>query len=170
MNAALFQQLKQSIAQFWQERDAREQRILLAAAALIVLLLVYLLLINPALTGRSQLDKTLPLQRQQAAELQVLASQAGALAQAQAASPAAPVSKESIAAALARHSLKAQSVLLTGDMVKLQLTGVSFAATVNWLDDMQRSARLVATDAHVEAQEKIDIVNATLTLRQQIGE
>lgn len=158
--------LKDTFSAFWQERNPRERNILAAGAAFLVLALVYLLFINPALSGRAQLEKSLPQLRQQAAELQALARQATEL-NAAGATPAAPVTKESIEADLTRRSIKPQSVLVSGDMIKLQLQGVSFAAVTNWLDGMQKTARTSLVEGNFEAQTGIDTVNATLTLRQQ---
>jgi general secretion pathway protein M len=57
-------------------------------------------------------------------------------------------------------------VMLTGDFAKVQLTAASFAATLNWLDDMQKTALLSVVDANIVALDKPDMVNATFTLRQ----
>jgi general secretion pathway protein M len=161
--------LRESATAFWQERDVRERKILAFGALFLLLALVYLLFLNPALSGRTQLDKALPVMRQQAAELQGLAGQAAQLAQAGA--PAvAPVTKESINAALARYTLKPQNVLMTGELTKVQFAEASFAQIVGWLDEMQRASRLSVVEATVEALPTLDRVNATLTLRQQNNE
>jgi general secretion pathway protein M len=164
-----WQDLRERLSEFWQERNARERTILRMAGALLLLALVYLLLLNPPLSGRAQLDKTLPQLRQQAAELQSLAATAAQLAQ-QPPSPFVPATPETIAAALARQNLKAQSVLLSGDILKVQLTNASFAALVSWLDEQQRTSRLVVTEAAFDVQPALDMVNATLTLRRQVSD
>lgn len=158
--------LKDMLAAFWQERNPRERNILTVGAAFLLLALVYLLFINPALSGRAQLEKSLPQLRQQSAELQALARQATEL-NAASTTPAAPVTKESIEADLARRNIKPQSVLVSGDMIKLDLQGASFAAIVSWLDDMQKTARSSLVEGKFDAQSAVDTVNATLTLRQQ---
>jgi general secretion pathway protein M len=162
------QGVKDTLSAFWQERNPRERNILAVGAAFLALALVYLLFINPALSGRAQLEKSLPQLRQQAAELQSLARQATEL-NAAGAAPTAPVTKETIEAGLARRSIKAQSVLVSGELIKLQLQGASFAALANWLDEMQKTARTSLVEGSFEAQSGIDTVNATLTLRQQGG-
>ncbi|HJU71093.1 MAG TPA: type II secretion system protein GspM [Paucimonas sp.] len=154
------------LSAFWIERNARERNALALAALAILLALVYLLLIAPALAGRAQLEKSLPALRQQAAELQALSKQAVALDN-NAAPPAATVTKESIEASLARKGLKPQSVVLTGELVKVQLATASFAGIVAWLDEMQKTARLSLAEGNIETLAAIDTVNATLTLRQQ---
>lgn len=156
---------KHSFLEFWAMRDARERSMLIAAATVGVLGLIYALLIAPAVSGRGQLNKNLPLLRQQVAQLQALAQEAATLA-AQPALPSPAVSQESISAALARNGLKPQSVMLSGDQVEIQLTAASFAATLTWLDEMQRSAKLAVVAANFVALPQADTANAKLTLRQ----
>lgn len=146
-------------------RDARERAMLAAAATVAALGLFYALLIDPALTSRSQLNKNLPELRQQVALLQSLSKEAAALS-GKAASPVPVLSEESIKTALAGKGLKPQSVTLSGDLAKVQLASASFASTLAWLDDMQKTARLSVVDANIVALPQPDIVNATLTLRQ----
>ena len=161
--------LRDGVQAFWQERDLRERKILAFAALFLVLALVYLLLIDPPLSGRARLEKSLPALRLQNAELQGLAAQAIQLAQ-QGAPAIAPISKESLEAMLARHALKPQSLVMTGELTKIQFADASFAAMVSWLDEVQRSSRLAVQEANVEALPTQDRVNATLTLRQQSSE
>lgn len=146
-------------------RDARERAMLAVAAVAVALGLFYALLIDPALTGRSQLNKNLPELRQQIALLQALAKEAAALS-GKAAKPVTAISEESIKTSLAGKGLKPQSVTLSGDLAKVQLASASFAGTLAWLDDMQKTARLSVVDANIVALAEPDMVNATLTLRQ----
>lgn len=156
--------MRQTLSAFWGGRSARERTFLAAASSVIVLGLLYTLLIDPALTGRRQLEKKLPVLRQQSAELQALSKQVNAFSGKSA--PSSSLSRESLEAGLARKGLKPQSVVLTGDFVKLQFTSVSFAATLDWLNEMQKTARLVVVEAKIDALAQADMVNATLTLRQ----
>jgi len=172
--ADLLDQSQQSFSVFWAARNARERMMLAAATVVVTFGLVYALLIDPALTGRAQLNKNLPVLRQQVAQMQALSKEAVALAeksaQPMAGKPGAPwtaMSKENIEAALARNGLKPQNVTLTGDLAKVQLATASFAGTLNWLDDMQKSALLSVVDANIAALDKPDMINATFTLRQQ---
>ena len=151
---------------FWLERNARERSLLLLAGSVLGLGLLYVLFIDPALQGRAQLEKSLPLLRQQAAELQTLSKEASGLT-AQAATSVAPMSRDSIAAGLARKGLNAQNVTLSADFAKVQLTAVPFANLLRWLDDAQKVERLMVVDASISAQEPPGSVNAVLTLRQQ---
>ena len=161
----LLNQSRQSFSEFWAVRDARERAMLAVAALVVTVGLAYALLIDPALSGRDQLNKNLPVLRQQVAQMQALSKEAAALS-GKSASPLIAMSKENIEAALARNGLKPQSVMLTGDFAKVQLSAVSFAGTLNWLDDMQKTAMLSVVDANIVVLAQPDMVNATFTLRQ----
>jgi general secretion pathway protein M len=167
-------QSRLSFAEFWAARDARERAMLAAAALVATFGLAYALLIGPALAGRERLNKDLPELRQQVAQMRALAKEAASLSGRSApgsaetsAAPSTVMSKQNIEAALARNGLKPQNVLLTGDFAKVQLASVSFAGTLNWLDDMQRTALLSVVDANIVALAQPDMVNATFTLSQQ---
>lgn len=165
------QGIRQSLAAFWGERNRREQNMLTVAIAVVVLGLVYALFIDPAASGRLDLQKKLPALRQQAAEVQALARQASALGGKAATLASAPaLSSEGIGASLARKGLTPQSLTVTGELVRVQWSGASFAGIVDWLDEMQRSMRLSVVEANVETSAQPDTVNATFTLRQQRGE
>lgn len=154
-----------SFAEFWSARDARERTLLGVAALVVTFGLGYAVLIGPALSGRDQLNKNLPVLRQQVAQMRALSKQAALLALKPAVPPIA-MSRESVEAALARNGLKAKNVLLNGDFAKVQLSSVSFANMLYWLDDMQKTSRLSVTDANIVALTQPDMVNATITLRQ----
>ncbi|WP_019142116.1 type II secretion system protein GspM [Noviherbaspirillum massiliense] len=164
-----FSGLKQSFSTFWSERNRRERNLLLVAMVVVVVGLFYVLLIDPALSGRKDLEKKLPAMRQQSAEIRAMAQEASALS-GKAAAPVPPITRESLDASLARNGLKAQSVLVTGELAKIQLSSVSFAGLVGWLEEMQKSARLTVLDANIDALAQADTVNATLSLRQQRSE
>lgn len=161
--------LKQALASFWNERNKREQNMLIVAIAVVVLGLLYLLLIDPALSGRANLEKQLPALRQQAAEVQALSKEASALGSKVAAIPQ-PMTREGIESSLTRKGLKPQGVTLSGDLAKVQLNAVAFADTVQWLDDLQKTARISVVEANIDAQEQAGTVNASFTLRQQGSE
>ena len=158
-----------SFTKFWAQRDARERRLLLAAAALASLGLYIALLIYPALSGREQLNKNLPVLRQQIAQLQALSREAATLSE-RTVAPAIAMSRETIEAGLVRKGLKPQSVAVMGDITKVQLDTVSFSATLNWLDEMQKTALLSVTEANIVAQTQPDMINASFTLRRQGNE
>ena len=162
---AFMTQIQENVSAFWIERNARERKQIALAIAVAVCALIYMLLVAPALNGRAQLEKSLPELRQQSAELKNLATQASALSAATA-TPAPPATKEVIEASLANKGLKAQSVAPAGEIIKVQLSAVSFTGMLDWLDEIQKNLRITVVDANVTAQPQTDIVNATLTLRQ----
>jgi general secretion pathway protein M len=162
----ILSELKESIASFWVDRNARERIILAAGATLILLGLIYAVLFGPALSGRAQLQKNLPLLRQQAADMQAMARDATKLAGVTTAPPAI-VTKESVEALLAKKGFKSPTVAVSGDVVRLQLSSVSFVALLDALDELRKTAGLAVLDASIVAQAPIDTVNASLTLRQQ---
>lgn len=161
----LLNQFSLSFTEFWSARDARERTMLGVAALVVAFGLGYAVLIAPALSGRDQLNKDLPVLRQQVAQMRALSKQAALLA-AEPAVPPIAMSSESVEAALARNGLKAKNVLLNGDFAKVQLSSVSFANMLYWLDDMQKTSRLSVTDANIVVLTQPDMVNATITLRQ----
>lgn len=165
--AATLNRSTQSFSEFWSARNPREQAMLAAAAAVALLALIYMLLISPAQSGREQLAKSLPALRQQAAQLQALAKEASGLSSDTPAPEVQPVSKESVEAALARKGIKAQSVAVTGEIVRLQLPSVSFSGLIGWLDEMQKNALLSVEEATIVALPQPDMVNATLMLHQR---
>jgi general secretion pathway protein M len=167
--AGLPDRFRLSFAEFWAARDARERAMLAVAALVVTLGLVYALLIDPALSGRDRLNKSLPLLRQQVARMQALSRIAAAIS-GKTAAPSIAMSRENIEAALARNGLKPQSVMLTGDYAKVQLTAASFAGTLNWLNEMQKTALISVVDASIVAQPQPGTVDAIFTLRQQVNE
>lgn len=155
---------------FWLQRNQRERSMLGCAAVFILLALVYLLLIEPAVNGRVRLQKSLPVVRQQASELHSLLAQAAGLNGGLASQPAPPapqLGKDTIEATLKRKGLNAQNVALSGDIAKIQLSGVAFADLLDWLADIQKTEHWQLLDLNVSAQEEVGMVNAGLTLMQQ---
>lgn len=164
----LLNPLRTSFVSFWDARNSRERSVLLIASALVLLLLIWLWLIDPALQGRAQLRKTLPAMQAQLAQLQALTKQAAALPASEAkATNSTPLSRSMLESSLARKDLKPQTLEVNGELVRLKLSGVSFAALIGWLADMQANAQLVVNEADVVALEQSDRVDASLSLRQQ---
>ncbi|MGC2049414.1 MAG: type II secretion system protein GspM [Gallionella sp.] len=165
----LMDRSRQSFSEIWAVRDARERAMLSAAAMVVVLGLTYLLLIDPALAGRDRMKNDLPHLREQVAQLQALSKEAAVLSGI-AVPAAAPISKKIIEETLSQNGLKPKSVILTGDFAKVQLEAVSFASTLEWLDEMQKTAMLTVVDANIVALAQAGLVEVTLTLRQARSE
>jgi general secretion pathway protein M len=154
----------QSLTDFWAIRSTRE-RVMIASAGFIVLAaLVYGLAIAPAIGGRQRLTRDLPALRQQAAEMQELSKDAAELAN-KSVTPEVAVTRENVEAALSRNGLKAQAVTISDGLVRVQFPTTSFAATMIWVDEMQKSMLLSVMDAHITALSQRDMVAATFTLK-----
>lgn len=166
--ASMIGQLKERLGVYWLARTEQERKYLAAGAAVVLLALVYALFIDPAVSGRAQLQKDLPQLRQQAAQLQAMALEAGELAR-QPAPQVVPMTREILAASLASRSIVPQTLTMTGEYAKLQLNGVSFANLVAWLDAERREHRILVQDATISAQSPAGQVDAALTLRQNAG-
>ncbi|NRR30853.1 type II secretion system protein M [Oxalobacteraceae bacterium] len=162
------ERISASTSAFWQARTGQERTFLSVGGAVLGLALVYALAIGPALGGRERLQRELPELRLQAAELKALAMQASQLS-AVAPVAAPPMTRESVTASLKTHSLTAQTVSVTGEFLRLQLSGVPFPALMAWLDAQRRDARINVQEATITAQNTAGQVDATLTLLHGSG-
>jgi general secretion pathway protein M len=153
---------------YWLGRTEQERKYLTAGGAVVLLALLYSVLIDPALTGRAQLKRALPELRQQASQMQALAAEANALA-AEPKAQVTPMTREALAASLTARGLSPQSLTMTGEYAKLQLSGVSFANVMAWLDAQRRENRVMLQDGAFTALNTPGQVDASLTLRQDRG-
>jgi general secretion pathway protein M len=149
----------------WIARTEQERRFLAVGGSVVLLAVLYLLLIDPAVSGRAQLQRSVPQLRLQAAELQAMAQEANSLAHA---TPVqvVPLTRESVAASLTGRSLNPQSLSVTAEYIKLQLNNASFANLTAWLDEQRRGNHVLVQDAVVTALPTAGQVDATLTLHQ----
>ena len=157
--------LRERVGSYWIARTAQERKFLLVGGGIVALTLLYLVLLEPALTGREQLRRSLPEMRQQAAQLDALAAEARAVA-AQPAPAVVPLTREALAASMTASGLNPASLSVSGEYTKVQLNGVSFANLMAWLDAQRRDSRLLVQDAQFTAKDALGQVDATLTLRQ----
>ncbi len=128
------------LKQFWLERAPRERAILVGGGLLLVIAVLYLLLIEPAFTGIRRLERSLPQQRAQAAEVESLLAEVKVLrGKPQAATVSADEVRGAIEASLKRSGLKAARVvpLTDGDM-QLTFTDVPFGVWATWLAGIER--------------------------------
>ncbi len=151
-------------SRFWSQRTPRERVIVGGGVALLLLLLVWFIGVDPALDGRARWQKDLPALRADHAQMQALAQQAGA-------SPASggaakPADRTSIERSLNDSGLRPQSLDVSNELVRVRFTDVSFAALTDWLQRAQRDSRLVVSEASVTARERIDRVDASVSLRK----
>ncbi|MCM0044768.1 MAG: type II secretion system protein M [Burkholderiaceae bacterium] len=151
-------------SRFWAERTPRERRILGVGGGLLLLVLCWLLLIDPALQGRAQWKQALPALRADYAQMQALAQQAAAAPAPAAAAP--PPDRAAVERSLAEHGMKAQSLNVGEDGVRIALVDVSFSALTDWMQQAQRDAQLVVAEAGITARDRLDRVDANLSLRR----
>ncbi|MES2758125.1 MAG: type II secretion system protein GspM [Pseudomonadota bacterium] len=161
-------QLRERIAIGWRARTDQERKFLIIGGGIAAGALIYMLFIDPAVSGRAQLEKDLPRLRQESAQLRSMALEAGELAR-QPVPQVTPMTRESVSASLAAMSITAQTLTVSGESARLQLTGVSFANLVTWLDAQRRENRIAVQEAVIGAQSAAGQVDATLTLRQDSG-
>lgn len=170
LNAGALSGFARPVQDFWSARDARERRLLGFGGLALLLALVYLLLLEPAMSGRDQLRKALPGLRQQLNQVQSMARELGSqprqgTGKTGGAAPA-PVTRESLEASLNAAGLRAQSINVSGEIIRLQMNGVSFGSLAGWLES-ERSSGITVLESSIVAQTQPGTVNATLTLRQQ---
>ncbi|MES2741107.1 MAG: type II secretion system protein GspM [Pseudomonadota bacterium] len=155
-------------AAFWQARSEQERKILGLGGALLLLALLYSTLIDPALSGRTRLNKELPILRQEAATIDGLALTANELKKS-APVPVPPMTRDSLTAALKARGLTPQSLNMTGEYAKLQFNEVPFSGLMTWLDAVRHESRIGVQDATIVAKPTAGLVDATLTLHQSGG-
>lgn len=160
---------RQTSASFWQARTAQERQVIRVVAVLLLGMAVYLLAFDPALKGRTQLNKDLPVLRLEAAEMKGLAKQASEFS-AKAGAVLPPMTAEGISNLLNQRGMRPQSVTLTGDFAKVVLADVPFAALMSWLAEIQKTSRISVAEANIVGLPAAGSVNANLTLRQQKSE
>ncbi len=162
MNAAL--------KAFWVERHPRERRMLAIGAVLLCVVLLWLLAIEPALDARERWQRDLPQLRAEAAQVQSLSQQLAA-APPRPAMGAQRVDKAALESGLQAQGIKARSLSVqetdAGVLVRASFADVPFSALVEWLQQQQRGAQLGVSEATVTARERLDRVDAQLTLRRQ---
>jgi len=154
--------LNDTFTQFWDERQGRERQYIIAAVIVVVFTLVYLIVIDPALTGREELSKSLPTLHQQAAEMQRMAQELESLPPL---GSLQDVSRDFIEASLTSSNLKTQSLSVADGVVRAQISSTSMASLQAWLLQMQKSSGLFVEDIKITGLEG-GLVSANLALRQ----
>ena len=158
----------ESASVFWQQRNARERRMLSAAIIAILIVVIYWLFVNPALSNRTRLEKELPLLRQQVSEMAAMSGQYTQLS-ASITEVVAPVTREVVEASLLRRGIKAQTLAASDDVVRLQVSAVAYVNMLEWILEMQKAARLTVEEVKLTALPEPGQVGVVLTLRQQKG-
>ena len=157
--------LQNTWSQFWEARQERERTTLQLAALFLVLTLIYLIGIEPALTGRETVRKSLPVLHQQAAQMQQMAQELASLP-----SPEnrREVTRELVETALAANGLKAQTLSVSNGIVRAQLANATMSGLQAWLLQLQTSAGLFVDEIKITGIEAGQ-VSVTLALRQSLA-
>ena len=156
------QRLRES--RFWRERTAREQQLLVAAVGVLTIAVVFLALIEPAIDGRHHWQQALPQLRAERAQMQSLAKQLNSDPAPATAEPRA-VDRASLERSLADAGLKAASLEVSNGLIRARWSDVSFSTLNNWLQRMQREQGWSVVEASVSARERVDRVDATISLK-----
>jgi general secretion pathway protein M len=165
LNAGPLSGATRPVQEFWTARDARERRLLTIGGLAVLLALVYMILLAPAINGRDQLRKALPGLHQQLSQVQAMANEVGKQPRSGERSTT-PVTREALEGSLNAAGLRAQSISVSENIIRLQLNGVSFGSLTGWLEK-ERSLGITVLESSIVAQTQPGTVNATLTLRQQ---
>ena len=154
--------LRDTFNEFWDARAERERTYLTVAAVFVVLTLIYLIAIEPALTGREALRKSLPVLHQQASQMQQMAQELAALPSAE---NRHDLSRELIDNALAANGLKAQNLSVSDGAVRAQFSTATMSGLQGWLLELQRSCGLYVEEIKITGQDGGQ-VSANVVLRQ----
>jgi general secretion pathway protein M len=157
-----------ALRQFWLERAPRERLVLGFGGSLLLLVLAYLLLIEPAWSGINRLERALPQQRAQAAELDALLAEVkGLRTQPQVATVSPAEMKGAIEKSLARAGLKTtRTVPLSDGDVQMTFANVPYGSFVAWLASIERELGARTTSVTVAGKEGAPgNIDAELALR-----
>mgnify|MGYP001792443316 CR=1 FL=1 len=157
-----------SFASFWQQRNAKERRLLSIATIVVLFALIYWVFVNPAISNKAKLEASIPQLRQQVSEMAVMSGQYAQIATAMTEN-IEPVKREVLEASLLRKGIKAQSLTASDDIVRLQVSSVAYSTIMEWMLEMQKAARLTVEDAKVTALPEKGQVGVVLTMKQQKG-
>jgi general secretion pathway protein M len=156
-----------AIKAFWNERAPRERMILALLALVLGIAVVFLMLIEPAATGITRLERGLPEARKQAAQLEALLSEVKSLkARAQVATVSAQEARGAIEKSLAAAGLKASRIVpLSDGDIQLTFANVSFATWATWLAATERELGARTTSVVANGNATPGNVDVELALR-----
>jgi general secretion pathway protein M len=145
----------EALKQFWAERAPRERAILLAGGGLLLLVLVYLVLIEPAWTGIARLERGLPRQRAEAAELDALLAEVKAMkARPAVATMSATDARSALETSLGRAGLKATRIVpLSDGDIQLTFADVPVGRWAPWLANVERELGARAMSVTITGRE-----------------
>lgn len=166
MKPNMINMIAEGFGSFWQQRNAKERRLLSIATVLVLFALIYSMLINPALSNKAKLEVSIPQLRLQVSEMAAMSGQYAQIATAMAEN-IEPVSREVLEASLLRKGIKAQSLTASDDIVRVQISSVAYSVIMEWILEMQKAARLTIEEAKLTALPEKGQVGVVLTMKQQ---
>lgn len=157
--------MKALFTAWWEERNAREKRILTVGLVFIALLIFYQIMVAPALNGRAAIRSALPDMKHELANMQSQTAEARQLAgTAQSVSPTGDSLSSAVSSSLTDRGMHPEKVQLIGGAVQVDLKNISFATWVGWLNDMRRQLKIQVTQASVKPTNTEGRVDASVTL------
>lgn len=157
--------LPSAVSEFWAQQAPRERQFLTVGIAVVCVSLLYFVGIQPALTTISKLEKANPQSKQQVAQMNQLASQYAQMSSLMA-EPIASLNREAIDASLLRRQLKAQSLTMSEDSVRIQLNAARYANVMEWMLEVQKAMRLYVDEVKFTGQMEVGQVNVVISLKQ----
>ena len=144
-----------ALKQFWAERAPRERSILLIGGILLLAVIAYLIAVEPAWTGIARLEKSLPQQRANAAELEALLAEVKALkARPAVATMSATDARSALEGSLAKAGMKAARIVpLSDGDVQLTFSDVPVSKWAPWLANIERELGARATAVTVTGRD-----------------
>ena len=156
--------MRQRIAAAWQGLRLRERRLLILGSTTVLALLCWFWMIDPAIKTRKKMQQQLPELRTQSVQLRALAQEVAALPL------AAPVtqslSREELERSLMDAGLKAEQITLSDGRFTLRFSDVPFSTLTDYLQKAQREQQLAVTAATMTARDRLDRVDAKLSLQR----
>ena len=129
-----------ALKQFWAERAPRERSILLVGGALLLAVIAYLIAVEPAWTGIARLERSLPQQRANAAELEALLAEVkGLKARPAVATMSATDARGALEGSLTKAGIKATRIVpLSDGDIQLTFSDVPVSRWAPWLASIER--------------------------------
>lgn len=145
----------EALKQFWAERAPRERAILALGGVLVLAVVIYLVAIEPAWTGIARLERSLPQQRANAAELEALLAEVKALkARPAVATMSAADARGALESSLGKAGLKAARIVpLSDGDIQLQFSDVPVSKWAPWLASVERELGARSTAVTVTGRE-----------------
>lgn len=144
-----------ALKQFWAERAPRERSILLVGGVLLLVVVVYLVAIEPAWSGIGRLEKSLPQQRANAAELEALLAEVKSMkARPAVATMSAADARSALEGSLTRAGIKATRIVpLSDGDIQLTFADVPVGRWAPWLAGVERELGARSTSVTITGRD-----------------